>query len=117
MAPPLGETGVLLGLGCAVVAWLAAHFALLQNLEEWLQDGCFTFRGQRSSRARILIVGLDERSFDGLKKPLLYTSPEFAEVVRAGRQRMPGFAAALKLEQEADILAWIRSLKFQMAAP
>jgi adenylate cyclase len=76
-----GSRGVLLGLGCAIVAWLAAHYALLLNLEEWLQDGCFTFRGQRSTRARILIVGLDEKSFDALKKPLLYTSPEFAEVV------------------------------------
>lgn len=73
--------GVLLGLGCSVLASLAAHSTLLLNLENWFQDGCFAFRGKRYSPANILLVGLDDESLDSLKKPLVYTSPELAEVV------------------------------------
>jgi ubiquinol-cytochrome c reductase cytochrome c subunit len=47
-----------------------------------------------------------------VEKPVLQRS-EFAEVVRQGRRRMPGFVAALKPEQEADILAWLRTRRFE----
>ncbi len=42
-------------------------------------------------------------------RPVLYRSSEFNEVVAKGRRRMPGFTAALKPEQEADLLAWLRT--------
>lgn len=90
-----GWRGTLLGILCAGVAWLATHTAVLLSLEEWMQDGCFAFRGQRSTRARVLIVGLDEETLDGLKKPLLYTSPELAEVVSYFRAKG---AAAIGLD-------------------
>jgi mono/diheme cytochrome c family protein len=48
-----------------------------------------------------------------VQKPVLFRPAEFNEVVRKGRRRMPGFAAALKPEQEADILAWLRSQQFK----
>jgi mono/diheme cytochrome c family protein len=48
-----------------------------------------------------------------VQKPVLFRPAEFNEVVRKGRHRMPGFAAALKPEQEADILAWLRSQQFK----
>jgi mono/diheme cytochrome c family protein len=52
-----------------------------------------------------------------VEKPVLVRPSEFTAVVRQGRHRMPGFAAALKPEQEADILAWLRSLRFEAPAP
>jgi ubiquinol-cytochrome c reductase cytochrome c subunit len=47
-----------------------------------------------------------------VEKPVLLRPAEYTEVVRKGRRRMPGFAAALKPEQEADILVWLRTLRF-----
>ena len=35
----------------------------------------------RSTRTRVVLVGLDDFSLDDLKKPVLYTSPELAAVV------------------------------------
>jgi mono/diheme cytochrome c family protein len=48
-----------------------------------------------------------------VEKPVLFRPAEYTEVVRKGRRRMPGFAAALKPEQEADILAWLRTRRFE----
>jgi mono/diheme cytochrome c family protein len=48
-----------------------------------------------------------------VEKPVLLRPADYAEVVRKGRRRMPGFAAALKPEQEADILAWLRTRRFE----
>ena len=39
------------------------------------------FRGVRSTRAKVVLIGLDDQSLDDLKKPVLFTSPELAEVV------------------------------------
>jgi mono/diheme cytochrome c family protein len=44
-----------------------------------------------------------------VEKPVLLREEEFHQVVRQGRRRMPGFALALKPEQETDILAWLRT--------
>jgi ubiquinol-cytochrome c reductase cytochrome c subunit len=48
-----------------------------------------------------------------VEKPVLVRPAQYTEVVRKGRRRMPGFAAVLKPEQEADILVWLRTLRFQ----
>jgi mono/diheme cytochrome c family protein len=52
-----------------------------------------------------------------IEKPVLLRPGEYAEVVQKGRRRMPGFAAALKPEQEADILAWLRTRRVELASP
>jgi ubiquinol-cytochrome c reductase cytochrome c subunit len=48
-----------------------------------------------------------------VEKPVLLRPAEYSEVLRSGRRRMPGFAAALKPEQEADILAWLKTRRFE----
>jgi mono/diheme cytochrome c family protein len=48
-----------------------------------------------------------------VEKAVLLRPADYAEIVRKGRRRMPGFAAALKPEQEADILVWLRSQRFE----
>jgi adenylate cyclase len=76
-----GWRGALLGLACALAAWLLTRAPLADALEEWLQDGCFAFRGPRPTATRVFLVSLDDTSLDKLGKPLMYTSPELAEVV------------------------------------
>ncbi len=48
-----------------------------------------------------------------VEKHVLVRPAEFTETLRKGRRRMPGFTALLKPEQEADILAWLRTLRFE----
>jgi ubiquinol-cytochrome c reductase cytochrome c subunit len=48
-----------------------------------------------------------------VEKPVLLRPTDYDEVVRKGRRRMPGFSALLKPEQEADILAWLRTRRFE----
>jgi ubiquinol-cytochrome c reductase cytochrome c subunit len=48
-----------------------------------------------------------------VEKTVLVRPADYSEVVRKGRRRMPGFAAALTPAQEADILAWLRSLRVE----
>ena len=52
-----------------------------------------------------------------VEKPVLLKPASFAEVVSKGLRRMPGFTAALKPENEADILAWLRTRRFEATAP
>jgi CHASE2 domain-containing sensor protein/class 3 adenylate cyclase len=73
--------GIWLGLGCALVCWALGQSPWLRGLEEWAHDGFFALRGTRPSRARIMIIGLDDAALDQLRRPLAYTSPELAEVV------------------------------------
>ena len=77
-----GWRGALLGLACALGVWVACRAPLLRNFEEWLQDGCFAFRGQRHPRARVLVVGLDDKSLAKLRKPLVHISPDLAKAVK-----------------------------------
>lgn len=44
---------------------------------------------------------------------LLLRPDDYHEVVRKGRNRMPGFQALLKPEQEQDILAWLRGRRYR----
>jgi adenylate cyclase len=82
--PSMAWHGVVLGLACAVAAWLVAQYPLIRGLEDWLGDGLFHGRGPRSSQAqsKIILVGLDDESLDELRKPAVYLSPELAEVMR-----------------------------------
>jgi adenylate cyclase len=73
--------GPLLGLICAVSAWLLTRADIVRGVEDWMFDGCFSWRGKRPTRANIVIIGLDEPSLDALHKPAAYLSPELAEVV------------------------------------
>ena len=52
-----------------------------------------------------------------VEKPVLLQPAGFAAVVRQGLRRMPGFTAALKPENEADILAWLRTRRFEATGP
>lgn len=73
--------GFLLGLLCALVVWLLAAVPVLRTWENWLQDSAFSYRGVRPSDARILLVSIDDAFLRDLNKPLMYLSPELAEVV------------------------------------
>jgi ubiquinol-cytochrome c reductase cytochrome c subunit len=44
--------------------------------------------------------------------PALLRPSDYAEVVRKGRHRMPGFGASLKPQEEANILAWLRTRRY-----
>ena len=43
-----------------------------------------------------------------VEKPVLAREAEFRAVVREGRRRMPGFAAAIDAEGPSQVLAWLR---------
>jgi adenylate cyclase len=73
--------GAFFGFCCAVVTWSLAQVPLMRGLEDWLLDGSFVLRGKRATSSRVLLVNVDDASLDELKKPLLYLSPELAEVV------------------------------------
>jgi CHASE2 domain-containing sensor protein len=79
----LAERGALLGLVCGLVAWLVAPLGLVQGLEDWLQDGAFSYRGKRPSQAaaKIVLLALDDDSLADLKKPAAFISPELAKVI------------------------------------
>src|SRR5207248_2921317 len=76
-----GHRGVLLGILCALAVWGTTQLPLARGLEEWLQDGAFSYRGVRPSRAKVILIGMDDQTLDELKKPFSLTSPEIAEVV------------------------------------
>lgn len=48
-----------------------------------------------------------------VEKPVLVAPDDYQAVVRGGRGRMPGFAALLNPEAEADILAWLRTRRYE----
>jgi mono/diheme cytochrome c family protein len=52
-----------------------------------------------------------------VEKPVLLRPTEYDRVIREGRNRMPGFGAVLKRDQEADILAWLRDRRFDPPSP
>jgi ubiquinol-cytochrome c reductase cytochrome c subunit len=52
-----------------------------------------------------------------VEKPVLLRPADYHRIVRQGLRRMPGFAAALTPEQEADILTWLRARRFEPFVP
>jgi adenylate cyclase len=54
---------------------------MMRGLEDWLLDGSFVLRGKRATSSHVLLVNIDDASLDQAKKPLLYFSPELADVV------------------------------------
>jgi adenylate cyclase len=77
----------LLGLLCGLAAWLLVRILVIHGLEEWMFDGCFYFRGDRTTKAKVVIVALDESSLDAINEPLVYLSPKLAKVVRYLHER------------------------------
>jgi adenylate cyclase len=74
--------GALIGLFCGLLSWLVSQLTVVRGLEEWMLDGCFSFRGARPTQGKVLIIGLDDASLEELRRPLVFISPELAEVVR-----------------------------------
>jgi adenylate cyclase len=87
--------GALSGALAAVAAWLLVQAPVIRGLEEWMLDGCFYFRGPRPTQAKVVLIALDDDSIDELNKPLTFTSPELARVVRYAREQG---AAAIGLD-------------------
>ena len=77
-----GLRGILAGLACALAAWYLARLDIFVGLEDWLHDGAFLARGKRSTRSKVVIIGIDSQSLRKLKKGTYYLSPELAQVVR-----------------------------------
>ncbi len=48
-----------------------------------------------------------------VERPVLRREPDYAEVVREGRRRMPGFRLVLSPQQEADILEWLKGQRYE----
>lgn len=74
--------GVLIGIACALLCWYFNDSVLVRGAEDWALDTCFLVRGERSTTAPIVIIGLDEDSLQEVDKPLMFLSPEVARVVR-----------------------------------
>lgn len=77
----------LRGVGLGLIFALGVYFlmsgeGMLKGLEDWMLDGCFAWRGQRPTRARVVLIAIDEETLDSLHKSYAYISPELAEVVR-----------------------------------
>lgn len=74
--------GAVLGMSCAVLVGLLTELPRMRGLEEWFHDGQFAWRGTRSTKAKVVIVGLDDDSLGSFDKPAAFLSPELAEVAR-----------------------------------
>jgi adenylate cyclase len=77
---------VVSGLVSGLAAWLIVQISVVRGLEEWMFDGCFFYRGERPTRAKVVLVALDETSLDDIDEPLLYLSPKLAKVIRCARR-------------------------------
>jgi adenylate cyclase len=77
-----GWRSVILGLACGLAVWLLSLTHEMQGIDDWMLDWCFNTREGRVSQAKIVIIGLDERSFEDVHKPFPFLSPELAQVVR-----------------------------------
>ncbi len=73
--------GAVIGALCGLICWSVSLHPVLQSLEEWFHDSSFTYRGRRTTSAKVVLVGIDDASLDRLPKPLVFLSPELAEVV------------------------------------
>jgi adenylate cyclase len=73
--------GAIVGAACGLICWGLNGTPLMRDLENWLSDSGFAFRGRRPSTANVIIVAMDEASLREIDKPLMFFSPELAKVV------------------------------------
>ena len=73
--------GALIGLACSLICMGLSDTMLVKSLENWMLDGSFIIRGERSTKAPITIVAIDDESITRLEKPLSFISPELAQVI------------------------------------
>lgn len=79
--------GISLGFVCALVCWGLTYSSFVRGLDNLVQDSYFFLRGDRPTQAKVVIIGLDEYSLEkDLAKPLIYASPELAEVIRYAKR-------------------------------
>ena len=74
--------GAAAGLICGLLAWSMTQPAWVQGLDDWLFDACFCWRGARPTSNHVLIVGIDDATFQRLNKPSVFISPLLARAVR-----------------------------------
>lgn len=76
-------SAAVLGTVCAMAGWCLSLVPVTQTFDDWLFDGCVSWRGRRDSPAasQIVVVGLDEESFERLGVPAQYISPKLARVI------------------------------------
>ncbi len=79
--------GAILGLACGLACWLLNSWSSVRVLEDWALDNHFIARGRRSTSANVKVVAIDETSLRELGKPLMFSSPELAEVISHLRER------------------------------
>jgi adenylate cyclase len=85
----LSLRGTLLGLAVA----LASFFGLLEGVERWSLNTQFLLRGPRPPQTPIVIVSIDEDSFDELNLPWPWPRAlhaQFLDIVRQGRPAAVG---------------------------
>lgn len=75
--------GAILGAICGAVAFGIGSFSSMRLLEEWAYDWCFSTRENRTGKSldQIVLIGIDDRSLDSLKIPMIEMSPQLAKVV------------------------------------
>src|SRR5262249_15603611 len=84
-----------------------ASYAELEKGASVFRTQCATCHGE-NARGADLGPNLVEAA-------VLLRPDDYFAVVRQGRHRMPGFSLVLKPEQERDVLAWLRSQRYDSA--
>ena len=74
--------GARTGLVCAIACCLINQNPIVRSLEGQAIDLCFAARNKRHTKGTVVIVGIDSTTIPGDdQKPLMYWSPEIAQVV------------------------------------
>jgi adenylate cyclase len=90
---------------------------LLQGVENWCQDECFGWRAKRASKAKVVVVGLDDATLAGLPKPLTFLSPELGEVIDFLHDRgAAAIAVDITVSEELDGFEGLKGEEFCRAA-
>jgi adenylate cyclase len=79
--------GFFIGLSCALAcSWLSGT-RVVRGLENWTLDRWFVLRGERSGPTELVIIALDDATLENQEKPLIFWTPELAEVVSFVRRQ------------------------------